>query len=659
MSTLTETAGAVGPPNRSRVIAVALLVVGAVLVNLIAQAYMESDPLDDYAVLGDFRPTIVAAAGGDLLIGTMDNELFRLDAAASSDPTSVARFDNVIHQIVVDDQGHTVFVACADRSLYELAGDLAVLSSRSFNGRVVGAAVGADGGVAVAYGIGAYSNKYYVERLAPDGSVVFKHRANFTIRGLTADRERFYYVTADAHAVGLDGAGEVLWDITLDKNATVLSPVPTGGFLAGDEGGGLHLLQPDGTVAWSVSLSQFPVTALHLQRGTVYAADEHGTLFTLGLSGSLRNQRSVHEEEITGIVPHRDQIAVIDFRANAVLMPPDGLSVDQRNRVVSTVRTSATTVLLLSALIVGLSAVERIRYGARSLRKRIWRYRLAYFLIVPSLALMGVFVYYPTITAFVYSFTDFNLMKPPEFVGLANFRKLLDDFYFWIGMGNLAKILVTQFAKALTTSLIAAELVFWLTRKRHKYLFRTLFVIPSIVPKVILVLIWKMMYDPYSGLINNLLVLVGLESWQHAWLGEADYAMWSIIFAGFPWITAFPFLVYMGGLINIDKDIFDAADIDGVSGMQRFFRIDLPLIRPQIRIILFFAYLGAIQMYSSIWVYTRGGPGHATYVPALQMYYQISNGANLGYASAIGLVLFFIVLVGTLSRFRFGKTATD
>jgi raffinose/stachyose/melibiose transport system permease protein len=168
-----------------------------------------------------------------------------------------------------------------------------------------------------------------------------------------------------------------------------------------------------------------------------------------------------------------------------------------------------------------------------------------------------------------------------------------------------------------------------------------------------------MMYDPYSGLINNLLVLVGLESWQHAWLGEADYAMWSIIFAGFPWITAFPFLVYMGGLINIDKDIFDAADIDGVSGMQRFFRIDLPLIRPQIRIILFFAYLGAIQMYSSIWVYTRGGPGHATYVPALQMYYQISNGANLGYASAIGLVLFFIVLVGTLSRFRFGKTATD
>jgi ABC-type sugar transport system permease subunit len=129
--------------------------------------------------------------------------------------------------------------------------------------------------------------------------------------------------------------------------------------------------------------------------------------------------------------------------------------------------------------------------------------------------------------------------------------------------------------------------------------------------------------------------------------------------AGFPWIGAFAFLVYFGGLINISKELYDAAKIDGASAWTRFWRMELPLLKPQLRILLFFSYLGSIQSYASIYVYTRGGPGFATYVPGLQMYLTISDEGNYGYASALGVVLFIIVFAGTVMNFRFNRRVSS
>jgi ABC-type sugar transport system permease subunit len=174
------------------------------------------------------------------------------------------------------------------------------------------------------------------------------------------------------------------------------------------------------------------------------------------------------------------------------------------------------------------------------------------------------------------------------------------------------------------------------------------------VPGVVGVLLWKQIYDPQIGLLNETLKAFGLGHLTRAWLADANTAIWAIIFAGFPWVSIFAFLIYLGGLLNINHEIFDAAAIDGASAWQRFWDIDLKMIRPQLRLILFFTFLGSVQEYGSIWIMTRGGPGTATYVPGLQMFLQISA-AEFGYASAIGFILALVVLAITVWRFRFNQ----
>jgi raffinose/stachyose/melibiose transport system permease protein len=119
-------------------------------------------------------------------------------------------------------------------------------------------------------------------------------------------------------------------------------------------------------------------------------------------------------------------------------------------------------------------------------------------------------------------------------------------------------------------------------------------------------------------------------------------------------MSAFAFLIFLGGLLSINGDYFDAAKVDGASWWQRLMHIDLPLLMPQFRILLFFSVIGAVQGVASIFILTGGGPGTATYVPALQMYLRIADG-DFGYSSAIGVVLFVLVLLLTLVVLRFRR----
>ena len=214
-------------------------------------------------------------------------------------------------------------------------------------------------------------------------------------------------------------------------------------------------------------------------------------------------------------------------------------------------------------------------------------------------------------------------------------------------------IMVTSTVKVLSAPLLAALLVFQLRSPKKQYGFRTAFLVPSVVPAIVTTLMWKMMYAPGdTGFVNNLLALVGREGLQRAWLGDETTAIWSIIVSGFPWVGAFGFLIYLGGLININPELLDAAAIDGVTVWKRLRYVEWPLLRPQRNLLLFFSYLGAIQSYAGIYVFTEGGPGHATYVPALQMFLRLSRGMEVGYSSAIGFVLLFMVLILTVIRRR-------
>jgi ABC-type sugar transport system permease subunit len=254
--------------------------------------------------------------------------------------------------------------------------------------------------------------------------------------------------------------------------------------------------------------------------------------------------------------------------------------------------------------------------------------------------------------AFYVSLTDFNLSSPMEFVGLRNFENMLRDTYLIAGVKNMVILLITNVVKQLTVPLLIAELIFWIRSEVLKYWFRTAFVLPAIVPGVVAILLWKTIWAPNIGLVNQILQLVGLGQYQHAWLGEDSTALLAIILTGFPWIDIFAFLVFFGGLLTISGEVFDAAAVDGANAIQRFFKIDIPGLWPQIMLILFFAFIGSIQGFEGIFLLTGGGPGTATYVPALEMYEMISTSAKFGYASAIGFVLAAIIAVLVFLRFR-------
>jgi raffinose/stachyose/melibiose transport system permease protein len=275
--------------------------------------------------------------------------------------------------------------------------------------------------------------------------------------------------------------------------------------------------------------------------------------------------------------------------------------------------------------------------------------------MLPALLLIGLFSYYPAALAVYSSFTNYSLGAPVEFIGVRNYVQILtNDFYFRIGLINMLIITVFSVIKIITVPLLVAELVFWLQNTAHQYAFRTLFVLPTVVPGIVFTLLWRHVYDPRTGLLNELLATLGLGQFQRTWLGDPDTALWAVIAVGFPYVDAFAFLILLGGLLNINPEYYDAARVDGATSWSRFWNIDLALLRPQFRILLFFAITGTVQGFAGIFILTNGGPGYATYVPALEMYQRIAQG-DLGYASAIGVLLLAMIVVATVIILRWRR----
>jgi raffinose/stachyose/melibiose transport system permease protein len=210
--------------------------------------------------------------------------------------------------------------------------------------------------------------------------------------------------------------------------------------------------------------------------------------------------------------------------------------------------------------------------------------------------------------------------------------------------------------------LVVSELILGLRRARSQYLWRTLFIIPLVVPGVATTLMWRNIMDPNLGLINNTLFLLGLANPASppTWLADRSLALGSLIFIGFPWIGAFPLLIFYGGLITISSDIFDAARVDGATGLQRVLRVDIPILVPQIRMLSVLAIIGSLQSFGLQLLTTQGGPAKATTTPAWEMYIQGIQASRWGYAAALAAMLFVVIMGLTLLNMRIiGGDATD
>ncbi|PRX71984.1 raffinose/stachyose/melibiose transport system permease protein [Cohnella sp. SGD-V74] len=273
---------------------------------------------------------------------------------------------------------------------------------------------------------------------------------------------------------------------------------------------------------------------------------------------------------------------------------------------------------------------------------------MAYAFLLPAILLLSTIKYYPFFTSVVESLFDWNGVNINRFIGFGNYAELLGDEKIRVAFANVFKISAATIAIQLTLPLLAALLVFRIRNGTLQNFLKVGFIVPLVVPMMVLVLLWRWMYSGDFGLVNQLLEAIGLAGWKHSWLGDPSTALWAIVFVGFPWVAGLPFLLYLAGLQSISSDLYEVADLEGAGPIRRLLSIELPLLASQIRLVLMYAVLQAFQLFEAPYILTNGGPGISTITPALHIYDQAFNYGRFGYASSIGVLLFAVLLALTL-----------
>jgi raffinose/stachyose/melibiose transport system permease protein len=279
-----------------------------------------------------------------------------------------------------------------------------------------------------------------------------------------------------------------------------------------------------------------------------------------------------------------------------------------------------------------------------------FRYRPALaMLLLPSLLLIGVFSYYPAVRSLIGGFYKWNGFSPPTYAGVSQFRQYLQSPTFGTEARNIAILVGGGVLITLVSQFTAAEVVTHMPR-RTAGIAKYVLVLPIVLPPLVLIEVWAYLLQPGTGLIDHVLGAVRLP--QLSWLSDPHLALVGILLVGFPWISNLGFLIFLGGLQNLPKDVLDAARLDGIGAIRRVFAIDVPLLLPQFRIVVLLSGIFAVQNFVPILLLTNGGPGTATMVPGLDMYQSAFQNDEYGYGMAIGTLLFIALLIFTLVVMR-------
>jgi len=283
-----------------------------------------------------------------------------------------------------------------------------------------------------------------------------------------------------------------------------------------------------------------------------------------------------------------------------------------------------------------------------------------YALLLIPLALLGVFVYAPFFWAFTGSLYEFEVGAPARFVGMNNFTEIFSrDPIIWPAFSNMLFLTVFMLCVRLTIPLIVAKLIFSLPGERSRYLYRIIFLVPIVVPAVAVQLIWGGIVYADQGLINELLQAVGLDHLVTGWLSNPRTALLACVMVGFPFAGGIEILIYYAGLSGIPQSVNEAAKLEGCVGLRKFFYIDIPMVMSQIKLMLVLTIIAGVQTYENLFILTRGGPGFTTTVPALWMYYNAFSFQRMGYACAIGVCLFLVVLTLTALNMRYIRSTEE
>ncbi len=267
--------------------------------------------------------------------------------------------------------------------------------------------------------------------------------------------------------------------------------------------------------------------------------------------------------------------------------------------------------------------------------------------ILPALVGTFIFIIIPVICSFALSFSKWDLLSPIEFVGLENYRLLFKEPLFY-------KILINTVVFAISTSVFGVIIPLILacilnSKIRGSEFFKTAYFLPFITPMIVVGVIWEWIFDPNIGFINYILNI------HINWLYDSNFAMPALIIVSVWKLIGYNMIIFLGALSAISQNMFEAAKIDGANPIQTFIYVTVPLLSPSIFFVVIITAISSFQVFDLIYLMTQGGPLDSTNVLVYSIYKNAFEYFNVGKASAIAYVLFFIILVLTLIQWSIRK----
>ncbi|MEK4403668.1 sugar ABC transporter permease [Sporosarcina sp. FSL K6-6792] len=261
--------------------------------------------------------------------------------------------------------------------------------------------------------------------------------------------------------------------------------------------------------------------------------------------------------------------------------------------------------------------------------------------IAPALIIYSLYVIYPILTTLNYSFFEWNGISDKVFIGLDNYSKMLNDDVFWLSLKNNAWVVLASVFIQIPLGLLMALFLF--APIRGIRFFNGIYFIPFLMSTVAVGILWRLMYDPINGTINQLINFLGFEN--IAWLSDKNTAIFSVLLVIVWQFAPFYMILFKAGIVGISEEMYEAADIDGANYLQKFAKITLPLLAPTIVTSSILAIVGSLKSFDLFYIMTGGGPNHGTEILGTYMYKQAFVNFNMGYGSAIAFVMFILALV--------------
>lgn len=267
--------------------------------------------------------------------------------------------------------------------------------------------------------------------------------------------------------------------------------------------------------------------------------------------------------------------------------------------------------------------------------------------ILPALLGTLIFIVIPVIASFGLSFTSWDLLNPIQFVGLDNYRLIFTEpLFFKILINTLVFAVATSFLGVIIPLVLAAILN---SKIRGAEFYKTAYFLPFITPMIVIGIVWQWIFDPNIGILNNVLHL------HIQWLYDTNWALPALIVVTVWKLIGYNMVIFLSGFASIPENLYEAAKIDGANPAQTFLRVTVPMLSPTIFFVIIITAISSFQVFDLIYLMTQGGPLDSTNVLVYAIYKNAFEFFNVGKASAIAYVLFFIILVLTLVQWNLRK----